>query len=234
MSSTILVSSQRNNVGKSLLSIKLAVEYSLQDCKTILIDASSCGKSIDEYIAMEENVIYDLVDVVEGTCEIDYAKINVDNKFDIIPTPRLKEKMNNLNQEKFTSFIESLSNDYDKIIIEINGINNACFVDLSCITSVIIVNNNEFSSLNQINNDFTLCCDNNINDRHVLINMFNNKKAKKGTALNKKDFSKLFQPHVLNIINYDDKYSSLNNEYILKKYDDELCKSINSFTKKIV
>ena len=96
MSNKIIVTSEKERVGKSLYSVKLALELAKTNKKVVVVEFSERNKSISEYLELEEQIIYDLKDALDEVCSIDQAIINIAEKVDLLPTPRLKEKLSEI------------------------------------------------------------------------------------------------------------------------------------------
>ncbi len=239
MSNKIIVTSEKNNIGKSLYCVKISNELcsmelsSKENKRVVIVEFSEKNKSIAEYLELEEQIIYDLKDALDGVCNIDQAIININDKIDLLPTPRLKDKLSNVEISSFNKLISELERSYDYIIIEAAKISKCYCINVKDINSIIILNNNEFSSLAQINDDFIVASENSIKNKFIIINKYDSSSAKKNEALNIKDFRKVFPEPILSFVKYDDKYDSLKSDYFLTKDNDELSKVIEDISKKI-
>lgn len=234
MSNKIIVTSEKERVGKSLYSVKIALELAKGNNKIVVVEFSERNKSISEYLELDEQIIYDLKDALEGVCSVDQTVINIAENVDLLPTPRLKEKLGDIDISSFKKLITELEKHYDHIIIEVSKLSKTYYIDLTNINSVIILNDNEFSSLSQINDDFLLASsENSIKNKFIIINKYNPGRAKKNEALNIKDYNKVFPKPITSFVKYDDRYDSLKSDYFLTQGHDELCKTIEEIAQKI-
>lgn len=233
MSNKIIVTSEKDRVGKSLYSVKLALELSKANKKVVIVEFSERNKSISEYLELDEQIIYDLKDALDGVCSIDQAIVNIAEKVYILPTPRLKEKLNDIEISYFNKLITELERYYDYVILEVSKLSNAYYINLKNINSIIILNDNEFSSLAQINDDFILASESAVKNKLIVINKYNSSRAKKNEALNIKDFNKIFPKPIISFVKYDDRYDGLKSDYFLSHGNDELCKAIEDIAQKI-
>ena len=236
MSNKVIVTSEKNNIGKSLFCVKISNELcSMQKVnkKVVIVEFSEKNKSISEYLELEEQILYDLKDALDGVCTIDQAVISISEKVDLLPTPRLKEKLSNVELNSFNKLISELERSYDYIIIEASKISRCYCINIRDINSMIILNNNEFSSLAEINNDFIVASENSIKNKFIIINKYNSSRAKKNEALNTKDFINVFPEPILSFVKFDDRYDSLKSDYFLTKNNDELSKVVEDIAKKI-
>ncbi len=233
MSNKIIVTSEKERVGKSLYSVKLALELAKTNKKVVVVEFSERNKSISEYLELEEQIIYDLKDALDEVCSIDQAIINIAEKVDLLPTPRLKEKLSEIEISYFDKLIAELERYYDYIILEVSQLSKAYYINLRNINSVIIISDNEFSSLTHINNNFVLATENAVKNKFIIINKYNSNQAKKNEALNIKDYNKIFPKPITSFVKYDDRYDGLKSDYFLNKTNDELCKTIEDLALKI-
>ena len=70
MSRIITVTSGKGGVGKSSISVNLAIALAHQNLKVCLIDGDFGLKNLDVMMGLENRVVYDLYDVISGKCEI--------------------------------------------------------------------------------------------------------------------------------------------------------------------
>lgn len=233
MSNKIIVTSEKDRIGKSLYSVKIALELSKANKKVVVVEFSERNKSISEYLELEEQIIYDLKDALDGVCSIDQAIINIAEKVDLLPTPRLKEKLSDIELSYFDKLISELERYYDYIILEVSKLSKAYYINLRNINSAIILNDNEFSSLAQINDDFILASENSVKNKFIIVNKYNTSRAKKNEALNIKDYTKIFPKPITSFVKYDDRYDGLKSDYFLNQSYDELCKTIEDIAQKV-
>ncbi len=67
------IASGKGGVGKSAVTANLGAALSGNGHKVVLIDADIGLRSLDALLSLENNVVYDLIDVAEGTCTLDEA-----------------------------------------------------------------------------------------------------------------------------------------------------------------
>ena len=95
MNKLILLASCEQKQGKTILGFELAKKLG-EKHKVQYVDIARSEKSLAMYLGIESNVVYDFVDVMEGTCQVEEATIPVEingvRAFDLVPSPRLKSK----------------------------------------------------------------------------------------------------------------------------------------------
>ncbi|HCS10694.1 MAG TPA: hypothetical protein DIV40_04475 [Clostridiales bacterium] len=223
----ILTGSQKNNIGKTIISLKIAIELSRQGKKVLLMDLSSGKIKISEYLNMNEDIIYDIVDVIKKTCTLEQGIIEINENLSLLPCPRISGKINEINKESFINLLQIVEA-YDYVIIDADKLTSV-YLDFSKIDNAITINNNDFSSIKEINSDKTISSK--AANFIVAINKYNNKKAKKGIMMKSNDIEKLTETTISAIIEENIKYSQLQYE---KLFDADLQKTeINNIIKNL-
>ncbi|WP_313371324.1 AAA family ATPase, partial [Sedimentibacter sp.] len=206
MGKVIAVSSQKETIGKTIISIKAGVKLSRSGKNVLLMDFSSGKKKMSEYLKVNENIIYDIKDVLDSTCSLELAAIEIIEGLSLLPCPRINDKLGKIKKESFVKIINEAKKDYDVIILDIDKI-QLSYVDFSVLDNIIIINNNDFSCIKEINTDKAIAEKYNFNNIYVLINKFNIKKGSKGTMMKLKDIQKLSEAKIQSTIEENIKYS---------------------------
>ncbi|HOA19632.1 MAG TPA: AAA family ATPase [Sedimentibacter sp.] len=214
----ILTGSQKNNIGKTIISIKLAIELANSGKNVLMMDLSSGKIKMSEYLNVNEDIIYDIVDVVNKTCTLEQGIIEINENLSLLPCPRIAGKINEIKKESFINLLQSVEV-YDYVIIDADKLTSV-FIDFSIINNAITINNNDFSCIKEINTDKTISS--NAGNFIVAINKYNKKKAKKGIMMKSNDIEKLTETTISALIEENIKYSDLNHEKFL---DDNFLKT---------
>ncbi len=206
----ILVGSQKNDIGKTVISIKTAIELAKLGKKTLMMDLSSGKTKISEYLKVNEDIIYDIADVFNNTCTLDQGVMEINENLSLLPCPRVAGKINDINKELFVNLLKN-AEAYDYVIIDADKLTSS-YIDFTKIQNVITINNNDFSCVREINSDKTIST--RASNFIVVINKFNNKKAHKGIMMKLKDIENLTELTVAVTIKENVNYSNINGDLL--------------------
>ncbi len=91
----ITVTSGKGGVGKTTVTANLATALAMQDRKVVAIDSDIGLRNLDVVMGLENRIVYDLVDVIEGRCRLSQAMIKDKRLPDLslIPAAQTRDKM---------------------------------------------------------------------------------------------------------------------------------------------
>lgn len=119
MGEAIVVTSGKGGVGKTTTSANLGTALALMGKKVCMVDTDIGLRNLDVVMGLENRIIYDLVDVVEGRCRLPQALIK-DKRFDelyLLPAAQTKDK-NAVSPDNVRTIILELKKDFDYIVID--------------------------------------------------------------------------------------------------------------------
>ncbi len=76
MSQAWMIASGKGGVGKSTLAAALAVGLAMRGQRVAIVDADIGLRSLDVMLGLENHIVYDLVDVIRGTCKLKQALVH--------------------------------------------------------------------------------------------------------------------------------------------------------------
>lgn len=119
MSETIVITSGKGGVGKTTTCANLGAALAAQGCKVVMVDADIGLRNLDVVMGLENRIVYDLVDVVEGYCRLRQALIKdkrIDGLF-LLPAAQTKDK-NAVNPDQMKELMMSLKEEHDFILVD--------------------------------------------------------------------------------------------------------------------
>jgi len=232
MGSVVLVSSQKRDIGKTILAIKTSIEMSKIGKNVLLIDLSSGKKKISEYLNVNEDVIYDIKDVLDMTCSLEQAVIEIDDKLSILPNPRIVGKLGTIKSESFLKLVNEAKGKYDVIVADVDKI-SLSYIDYESVQCVITINNNDFSCIKELNNEKNIANKFGLNNIIAVINKYNKKNASSGTMMNLKDIQKLTEIQNINVIEDNVLYLNADYDWLFNNQDNSFNIAVRNIISKI-
>ena len=119
MSEVLVITSGKGGVGKTTATANIGVGLASHGKKVALIDADIGLRNLDVVMGLENRIVYDLVDVVEGNCRLKQALIRdkVHNNLFLLPTAQTKDK-NAVNPEQMVKLCDQLREEFDYVLID--------------------------------------------------------------------------------------------------------------------
>lgn len=145
----ITVTSGKGGVGKTTATANLSVALASLNKRVICIDADIGLRNLDVVMGLENRIVYDLVDVVEGRCKLRQAMVKDKRMPDLylLPAAQTRDKTA-ISPEDMVALTNELRQDYDFILIDSPagiewGFRNA----LAPADEVVIITNPEVSAV---------------------------------------------------------------------------------------
>ncbi|GAB4570769.1 MAG: septum site-determining protein MinD [Anaerolineae bacterium] len=145
----ITVTSGKGGVGKTTVTANLSVALAALGKKVVAIDADIGLRNLDVILGLENRIVYDLVDVVEGRCKLRQAMIKHKAYPDLylIPAAQSRDKTA-VSPSDMIDIADKLRSDYDFVLIDSPaGIERGFRNAVAPADDVLIVTNPEVSSV---------------------------------------------------------------------------------------
>ena len=145
----ITITSGKGGVGKTTVTANLAAALALRGHKVVAIDADIGLRNLDIVMGLENRIVYDLVDIVEGRCRLRQAMIK-DKRMEelyLIPAAQTRDKMA-VNPSDMVLVCDKLRQEMDYILIDSPaGIERGFRNAIAATDQVLIVTNPEVSAV---------------------------------------------------------------------------------------
>lgn len=113
------ITSGKGGVGKTTTAANLGAALSLRGNRVVVIDADIGLRNLDVVMGLENRVVYDLVQAIEGACELHQAMIRdkLTKSLYLIPAAQTRDK-NAITGEQMREVCEKLKPDFEYILID--------------------------------------------------------------------------------------------------------------------
>ena len=149
MGEAIVVTSGKGGVGKTTTTANVGTALALAGKRVCLVDTDIGLRNLDVVMGLENRIIYDLVDVIEGRCRLHQALVT-DKRFEclsLLPAAQTKDKTA-IKPKQVKKLIDELKKDYDYVLIDCPaGIEQGFQNAIAGADKAIIVTTPEISSV---------------------------------------------------------------------------------------
>jgi septum site-determining protein MinD len=202
----ITVTSGKGGVGKTTTTANLAVALASLGYKVTCMDSDIGLRNLDVVLGLENRIVYDLVDVVEGRCRIRQAMIK-DKKFPelyLIPAAQTRDK-SAVSPSDMIRLCEELKPEMDWIIIDSPaGIERGFKNAIAPADVILVITNPEVSAVRDADRIIGLIEAEQKGPAHLIINRLNPALVKKGDMLTAEDVVNLLAVDLLGIVPEDE------------------------------
>jgi septum site-determining protein MinD len=148
-SRVITITSGKGGVGKTTATANLGTALAMQGKKVVVVDSDIGLRNLDAVLGLENRIVYDLVDVVEGQCRLRQALIKDKRQPDLflLPAAQTRDK-NALTSVQMEQLCQQLRQEFDFVIIDSPaGIEQGFRNAIVGADEIIIVANPEMASV---------------------------------------------------------------------------------------
>jgi septum site-determining protein MinD len=202
----VTISSGKGGVGKTTTTANLAVALATGGQKVVCIDGDIGLRNLDVVMGLENRIVYDLVDVVEGRCRLRQAMIRDKRvpELYLIPAAQTRDK-SAVSPSDMVRLCEDLRPDFDWVIIDCPaGIERGFRNALAPADMVIVVTNPEVSAVRDADRIIGLVEAEEKGPAKLIINRLKPAMVKRGEMLSPEDVLELLAIELIGIVPEDE------------------------------
>ncbi len=239
MSIVFVVTSGKGGVGKTTITANLSVALAGLGKKVLAVDADIGLRNLDMILGLENRIVYDVLDVLEGRVEFQKALVRDKRGLSLwlLPANQTKNK-DAIDRERWLDLISRVkeSGEYDYIFIDSPaGIEQGFQIAALPADTALVVVNPEVSSIRDADRIIGLLENMGKKDYYLVINRIKWESVKKGEMLSVEDIVDILKAQPIGIVPEEPKLVDFTNrgEPIVLSIDYPVSKAIMDMARRL-
>ncbi len=202
----ITITSGKGGVGKTTATANLAVALASLNQKVVCIDGDIGLRNLDVVMGLENRIVYDLVDVIEGRCRLHQAMIRDKRmpELHLIPAAQTRDK-SSVSPTDMIKLVDDLRAESDWILLDSPaGIERGFRNAIAPADEVIVITNPEVSAVRDADRIIGMVEAEEKGPARLIINRLNPALIKHGDMLSADDVLELLAIELLGIVPEDE------------------------------
>ena len=202
----ITVTSGKGGVGKTTSTANIAVALAQLGQKVVCLDSDIGLRNLDVVMGLENRIVYDLVDVIEGRCRLKQAMIR-DKRLEelyLIPAAQTRDK-NAISPSDMVKLGEDLREEADWVVIDSPaGIERGFRNAIAAADEVLVVTNPDVSAVRDADRIIGIVEAEQKGPAKLIINRLNPEMVQRGDMLDAEDVLELLAIKLIGIVPEDE------------------------------
>ena len=204
---TIVITSGKGGVGKTTTTANLGLGLAMRGHKVVVIDTDIGLRNLDVVMGLENRIVYDLVNVIEGDCKVQQAMIRDKSnlQLSLIPAAQTRDK-SSIDPERLRQVCAGLEQEHDYVLMDCPaGIEQGFHNAVAAANEAIIVTTPEVSSVRDADRVIGLLEAAELHRPKLIINRVNPDMVKRGDMMDHKDVVDLLAVDMLGLVPADER-----------------------------
>lgn len=203
---TIVITSGKGGVGKTTATANIGTGLAMRGHKVVVVDTDIGLRNLDVIMGLENRIVYDLVNVIEGVCKLNQAMIRDKHAFELylIPAAQTRDK-NSVQPEQLREMCAELEEEFAYVLIDCPaGIEQGFKNATAAATEAIIVTTPEVSAIRDADRVIGLLEAAGLHRPRLIINRISPDLVKRGDMLDQQDVENLLAIEILGLVPADE------------------------------
>jgi septum site-determining protein MinD len=201
----IVITSGKGGVGKTTTTANIGLGLAKHDRKVALVDADIGLRNLDIIMGLENRIVYHLVDVIRGRCQVRQALVK-DKRFPhlaMLPASQIDQK-EAVSPEQMKELVSQLKEEFDFVLIDCPaGIEQGFRNAVAGADEAIVITTPDVSPVRDADRVIGLL-QNTLGDPQLIINRMAVDMVKRGDMLNQQDVLDILAVRLLGIVPEDE------------------------------
>ena len=206
MSEVIVITSGKGGVGKTTTTANVGTGLAKEGKKVVLIDTDIGLRNLDVVMGLENRIVYNLVDVIEGNCRINQALIK-DKRYPtlyLLPSAQTRDKTA-VSPEQMSKLTDQLKDEFDYILLDCPaGIEQGFMNAIAGASRAIVVTTPEVSAVRDADRIIGLLNANEIKKTELVVNRLRYDMVKRGDMMSSDDVVEILAVDLLGVVPDDE------------------------------
>jgi septum site-determining protein MinD len=202
MAECIVVTSGKGGVGKTTTSANLAAGLALAGKTVAVVDADIGLRNLDVILGLENRIVYDLVQVIEGECRLKQALIR-DKRVEglyLLPAAQTRDKAS-VRPEDMKRLVAELKELHDYVLIDCPaGIEQGFKNSIAGADRALIVTTPEVSAIRDADRIIGLVEAHDLPEPQLIINRYRTGMVQRGDMMNRDDILEILAIPLIGIV----------------------------------
>jgi septum site-determining protein MinD len=206
MSEVIVVTSGKGGVGKTTTTANVGTGLAMLNKKVVMIDTDIGLRNLDVVLGLENRIVYNLVDVVEGKCRLKQALIKHKKypELCLLPSAQTRDK-DAVTPQQMIDLIEELKKDFDYILLDCPaGIEQGFKNAIAGADRALVVTTPEVSAIRDADRIVGLLESNEMKRIDLIINRIRMDMVKRGDMLKVEDVCDILSINLIGVVPDDE------------------------------
>lgn len=207
MGEVIVITSGKGGVGKTTTTANIGAGLAKLGKKVVVIDTDLGLRNLDVVMGLENRIVYNLVDVIEGNCRMKQALIK-DKRYEtlyLLPSAQTKDK-SAISPGQMKKLTEELAEDYDYVLLDCPaGIEQGFQNAIAGASRAIVVTTPEVSAIRDADRIIGLLEKNQMKNIDLIVNRIRMDMVRRGDMMSIEDVGEILAINLLGVIPDDEK-----------------------------
>lgn len=206
MGEVIVITSGKGGVGKTTTTANVGTGLAKLNKKVVLIDTDIGLRNLDVVMGLENRIVYNLVDVVEGNCRIKQALIK-DKRYPnlyLLPSAQTRDK-DSVSPEQMKKLADELREEFDYILMDCPaGIEQGFKNAIAGADSALVVTTPEVSAVRDADRIIGLLEAEEMKQIHLIVNRLRTDMVKRGDMMSAEDVVEILAIDLIGVVPDDE------------------------------